>query len=38
VAVATGCPACMLQISDQLSQAGRHVAVKHYLEIYAETL
>jgi glycolate oxidase iron-sulfur subunit len=37
-AVATGCPACMLQISDQLSQAGRRVAVKHYLEIYAETL
>ena len=37
-AVATGCPACMLQISDQLSQAGRKVAVKHYLDIYAETL
>lgn len=37
-AVATGCPACMLQISDQLSQAGRKVAVKHYLDIYTETL
>ncbi|MCB2192281.1 MAG: (Fe-S)-binding protein [Deltaproteobacteria bacterium] len=36
--VATGCPACMLQISDQLSQAGHKVAVKHYLDIYAETL
>ncbi len=37
-AVATGCPACMLQISDQLSQAGQKVAVRHYLEIYAENL
>ncbi|MBU2517809.1 MAG: (Fe-S)-binding protein [Proteobacteria bacterium] len=37
-AVATGCPACMLQISDLLSQAGQRVAVKHYLDIYAETL
>ena len=37
-AVATGCPACLLQISDQLSQAGARVAVKHYLDIYAETL
>jgi len=36
--VATGCPACMLQITDMLSQAGMRVAVKHAVEIYAETL
>ena len=37
-AVATGCPACMMQISDMLSQAGDSVAVKHAIEIYAEAL
>ena len=36
--VATGCPACMLQITDMLSQAGIRVTVKHAAEIYAETL
>jgi glycolate oxidase iron-sulfur subunit len=36
--VATGCPACMLQITDMLSQAGMRVPVKHAVEIYAETL
>ncbi|MDD4073704.1 MAG: (Fe-S)-binding protein [Desulfobacterales bacterium] len=36
--VATGCPACMLQISDMLSQAGDRIAVKHPIEIYAEML
>jgi glycolate oxidase iron-sulfur subunit len=36
--VATGCPACMLQISDMLSRAGDRVAVKHPVELYAETL
>jgi glycolate oxidase iron-sulfur subunit len=36
--VATGCPACMLQITDMLSQAGLRVQVKHAVEIYAETL
>jgi glycolate oxidase iron-sulfur subunit len=36
--VATGCPACMLQITDMLSQAGLRVAVKHAVEIYAETI
>lgn len=36
--VATGCPACMMQISDMLSQHGDKVAVKHVMEIYAETL
>ena len=36
--VATGCPACMLQISDVLSKAGADVRVKHTLELYAESL
>jgi glycolate oxidase iron-sulfur subunit len=36
--VATGCPACMLQITDMLSQAGMRVRVKHAVEIYAESL
>jgi glycolate oxidase iron-sulfur subunit len=36
--VATGCPACMLQITDMLSQAGIRVKVKHAVEIYAEAL
>ena len=36
--VATGCPACMLQISDVLSRAKDRLAVKHPIEIYAEAL
>jgi glycolate oxidase iron-sulfur subunit len=36
--VATGCPACMLQITDIASQAGLKIQVKHAVEIYAETL
>jgi len=36
--VATSCPACMLQITDMLSQAGMRVAVKHAVEIYADAL
>jgi len=36
--VATGCPACMLQISDMLSRAGDRIEVKHVIEIYAESL
>jgi glycolate oxidase iron-sulfur subunit len=36
--LATGCPACMLQITDMLSQAGDRVQVKHVAEIYAESL
>jgi glycolate oxidase iron-sulfur subunit len=36
--VATGCPACMLQITDMLSQAGDRVQVKHAIEIYAKSL
>lgn len=37
-AVATGCPACMMQLSDILSQNKDEVQVKHPIEIYAETL
>lgn len=36
--VATGCPACMLQISDMLSQAGDRVRVRHVIEVYAESI
>jgi len=36
--VTTGCPACMLQISDMLSQANLDIAVKHPVELYAETI
>ena len=36
--VATGCPACMIQIADMLSKSGNHIAVKHPVEIYAEFL
>lgn len=36
--VATGCPACMLQLTDALSQNNDPVQVKHTIEIYAESL
>jgi glycolate oxidase iron-sulfur subunit len=36
--VATGCPACMLQLIDLLSQAKQEVQVKHAVEVYAEAL
>ena len=36
--LATGCPACMIQISDMLSQAGAAIAVRHPVELYAEAL
>ena len=36
--LATGCPACMIQISDMLSQAGAAVAVRHPVELYAQAL
>jgi glycolate oxidase iron-sulfur subunit len=36
--VATGCPACMLQISEALSKAGDRIAVRHPVEIYAEAI
>ena len=36
--VATNCPACMMQLSDMLSQAGDRIRVKHAIEVYAESL
>ena len=34
--VTSGCPACMAQISDILSQLGARIAVKHPIQLYAE--
>lgn len=36
--VATGCPACMMQISDMLAKAKVNIRVRHPLELYAEAL
>jgi glycolate oxidase iron-sulfur subunit len=36
--VATGCPACMMQITDMLAGNNDPVTVKHPMELYAETL
>jgi len=36
--VATGCPACMLQISDVLSRSGDRIEVRHPVELYAEAM
>ena len=36
--VATGCPACMIQISDMLSQSGDKIKVRHPIEIYEELI
>ncbi len=36
--VTTGCPACMMQLEDVLSQNNDQVEVKHVVEIYAESL
>ena len=36
--VATGCPACMIQIADMLSQSKRPMKIKHPVEIYADAL
>ncbi|MCL1985830.1 MAG: (Fe-S)-binding protein, partial [Betaproteobacteria bacterium] len=36
--VATGCPACMMQLTDMLAQNKDAVAVRHPVELYAETL
>jgi len=35
---ATSCPACMLQITDMLSQKGADMSVKHVIELYADSL
>jgi glycolate dehydrogenase iron-sulfur subunit len=36
--VATGCPACMIQIADMLSKSGDPIVIKHPVMIYAESL
>ena len=36
--VATGCPACMMQLSDMLARNGDRVRVRHTIELYADTL
>ncbi len=35
---ASGCPACMIQISDMLSKEGATIKVKHPIELYANSL
>lgn len=36
--VTSGCPACIMQISDMLSRAGTDIRVKHPIELYAKNL
>ncbi len=36
--VATGCPACMIQICDMLAKEGLDIKVRHPLELYADSL
>ena len=36
--IATGCPACMIQIADVLSQNNSKIKIKHSIEIYAKQL
>ncbi len=36
--VATSCPACMHQLADALSRAGDEIAVKHPVQLYAESI
>lgn len=36
--VAAGCPACMMQMMDMISQHGDNIPVKHVIELYADTL
>ena len=36
--LSTGCPACMMQISDMLAKAGTDIRVRHPMELYAESL
>jgi glycolate oxidase iron-sulfur subunit len=36
--VSTGCPACMMQISDMLGRAGASIRVRHPMELYAQAL
>lgn len=36
--LATGCPACMMQISDMLAKSNTGIRVRHPIELYAEAL
>lgn len=36
--IASGCPACIMQISDMLSKTGSRIQVKHPIELYADSL
>ncbi len=36
--VATGCPGCMLQLKDQLTQKGLPVKVKHLIQVVDEAI
>lgn len=36
--VATGCPACMVQISDMLAKENLNIKVRHPIELYADSL
>lgn len=36
--VATSCPACMMQMTDMLSRREKGIAVKHVIELYADSL
>lgn len=36
--IATGCPACMIQLQDGITRAGLDVQVKHTVEVVAEAL
>lgn len=36
--VATGCPACMIQLADMLAREKKHVRVAHVMELYAESV
>jgi glycolate oxidase iron-sulfur subunit len=36
--VSTGCPACMMQISDMLAREDKNIKVCHPMELYAKFL
>ena len=36
--VATGCPACMMQMTDMLSRRDKGIRVRHVVELYADSL
>jgi glycolate oxidase iron-sulfur subunit len=36
--VSTGCPACMMQISDMLAKQNQNIKVCHPMELYAQFL